>query len=190
MVNYNTILIKRGAFMDMGTLQIGELCICTDTKQVFIGTGTGNVELLLAGGVFGSMGTQSASNVSITGGSITGVPSSYPITEKTGAYTASAADTTIICNATGGSFVITLPTAIGIGGKIYVIKKTDASANTVTVDGNASETIDVALTKVITKRHEFIMIQSDNANWQIISSYEVLPDTGDALVWAIVFGGG
>lgn len=87
---------------------------------------------------------------------------------KTGAYTATAADYTIICNASGGAFTITLPAAASHTGRIYHIKKIDSSVNAVTVDGNVSETIDDGLTAVLTVQYESITIQSDGSEWWIL----------------------
>lgn len=90
------------------------------------------------------------------------------IVTKTANYTATATDHTILCDATGGAFTITLPAAASHTGRIYAIKKIDASVNAVTIDGNASETIDGALTQVIATQYTNLQIQSDGANWWII----------------------
>jgi hypothetical protein len=91
------------------------------------------------------------------------------VTSKTAAYTATAGDDLILGNATSAAFTVTLPTAVGIKGKRYTVKKTDASANAVTVDGNGSETIDGALTKALGSQFATITIVSDNAAWQIVA---------------------
>lgn len=87
---------------------------------------------------------------------------------KTGAYTITAGDHTIICNATSGSFTVTLPAAASHTGRIYHIKKIDSSGNAVTVDGNSSETIDDGTTAILTIQYEAISIQSDGAEWWIL----------------------
>jgi len=87
---------------------------------------------------------------------------------KTGNYTATAADYTIICDATSGAITITLPAASGATRRIYNIKKVDASGNTVTVDANASETIDGATTNVLSAQYSSVSIQCDGSNWWII----------------------
>lgn len=46
----NTIKIKRGLKADLPTLTVGEVAYCTDTKELFIGTATGNELLNGAGG--------------------------------------------------------------------------------------------------------------------------------------------
>ena len=56
-----------------------------------------------------------------------------PVVTKTGAYTATAADYTSLCNATSAGFSVTLPAAAGITGRVYLVKKIDSSANVVTM---------------------------------------------------------
>jgi len=90
------------------------------------------------------------------------------LVSKTGAYTATTSDHVILCDASGGAFTITLPAASGVTGIIYHIKKTDSSANAVTVDGDASETIDGATTQVINFQYDSMMIICDGSNWHII----------------------
>lgn len=75
---------------------------------------------------------------------------------------------TVLVDASGGNRIITLPTAIGIAGTYYNIKKTDSSINTVTIVGNGAQTIDRQTTKVITTQDENVTIQSDDANWVIL----------------------
>lgn len=86
----------------------------------------------------------------------------------TGATTLVVSDYTILCSASGGLFTVTLPTAVGLLGKIYNIKKTDSTGNAVTIDGNASETIDGDTTKALNLQYESLTIQSDGTNWHII----------------------
>ena len=75
---------------------------------------------------------------------------------------------TVLVDASGGNRIINLPTAIGIAGTVYNIKKTDSSINTVTIDGNGAQTIDGKITKIITTQYENVTIQSDGANWVIL----------------------
>lgn len=89
---------------------------------------------------------------------------------KSAAYTATAADNIIVCNATTAAFTITLPTAVGALGRTYTIKKTDATGNGVTVDPNGAQTIDGAVTITLSRQWQYIQIVSDGANWQIVDS--------------------
>lgn len=82
--------------------------------------------------------------------------------------TLTVADGTVLGDATAGSIVETLPLAADCPGKIMNIKKMDASANTVTIDGNGTETIDGALTVVLGTQYASRQIQSTGAAWVII----------------------
>ena len=90
-----------------------------------------------------------------------------PITTITGATTLDDSDYFVLCDASGGAFTVTLPAAASHTGRIYHIKKTDSSANAVTTDGNASETIDGATTQVNSTQYNSISIVSDGSNWHI-----------------------
>lgn len=86
---------------------------------------------------------------------------------KVGAY-APATETVIPCDATAGAFAINLPSAVGIRGRVYIIKKVDATANAVTVTPNGAETIDGAATVVLNAQWQVTRIISNNVNWLII----------------------
>lgn len=78
---------------------------------------------------------------------------------------------TVLVDASGANRTITLPAAVNNVGRIFVIKKIDASANTVTIDGNASETIDGATTQVISTQWASMTIQSNGANWFVLNMW-------------------
>lgn len=83
--------------------------------------------------------------------------------------TLTTAHHTLRVDATSANRTVTLPAASGCSGRIYVVKKIDSSGNTVTIDGNASETIDGALTKVLTAQYEKTMIQSNGSSWDVLA---------------------
>ena len=89
------------------------------------------------------------------------------ITSKTANYTATTADDVILCDGTSAAFTITLYAASGNSGKKLVIKKTDTSVNAITIDGNASETIDGSTTTTLNTQNEVLVIICDGTNWQI-----------------------
>lgn len=91
------------------------------------------------------------------------------IAAKTAAYTLTANDSVITAGASGGAFTVTLPTAVGIAGRHYTVKKTDSSANAVTVATTSSQTIDGAATAVLSSQYQFVTVVSDGANWSIIA---------------------
>lgn len=72
------------------------------------------------------------------------------------------------CNATGGAFTATLPDATACGGSTIVLKKTDASANAVTVAGFSVQTIDGAATFSLSALNKFVELTSDGNNWLIV----------------------
>lgn len=80
-------------------------------------------------------------------------------------------DDVILCDATGAAFTEHLPPAAYMRGKSLYFKKTDSSANLVTIDGFGAETIDGATTKVLYDQYESIRIMSDGTNWHMIQRY-------------------
>jgi len=94
-------------------------------------------------------------------------PIATAISTKTANYTITASDSIILGNATGGAITITLPTAVGIAGRTYTIKKIDSSILNVTIDGDGTETIDGEATKVIGVQWTTRQVTSDGANWVV-----------------------
>lgn len=80
-------------------------------------------------------------------------------------------DVTFNGDATAGNVTVNLPTAVGCKGRIYEIRKSDNSSNTITVDANGTETMNGVQTFPLTKQDDVLGIKSDNANWMILYSY-------------------
>lgn len=74
---------------------------------------------------------------------------------------------TVLADAAGGTFTITLPAAASSSGQIYEIKKITAG-NSVIIDANASEVIDGALTATITQQYNSITIKCNGTAWYIL----------------------
>jgi hypothetical protein len=91
-----------------------------------------------------------------------------PLIAKSGDYTITTSDEVVIADAAAASFTLTLPTAVGNTGKVYWVKKIDATANTVTIDGDGAETIDGAATAVLTTQYEAITVISDGTEWWVL----------------------
>lgn len=83
-------------------------------------------------------------------------------------YTVGAANYTVTCDATSGAITVNLPAISGEEGRVVNIKKIDASANAVTVDGDSSETIDGSTTISITTQYESVTLQAGASEWHII----------------------
>ena len=71
----------------------------------------------------------------------------------------------LLCDAADGDITVSLPKAKESSGRAYTVKKIDATANTVTVDGDDAETIDGAATKVLTSQWETLSIVCNGTAW-------------------------
>lgn len=92
----------------------------------------------------------------------------------TGNYVVEDEYDVIFGNAAGGNIIVTLPTAVGNDGRELIIKKTDSSAFTVTIDGAGTETIEGSLSIILTKQYEALYIVSNGANWvEVITNYQL-----------------
>lgn len=114
------------------------------------------VKVLTSGG---SSANPTWQNVPAASATITSVSTTYPILTSDG---------TILCDANGAGFAVTLPTAIGVSGKSYTIKKTDSTFNIVTIATTSSQTIDGVITTTLSTQNEVIILESDGANWQVL----------------------
>ncbi len=107
--------------------------------------------------------TDAATKAYVDGGSV------KSITARNAAYTLTNTDHTVECDASGGSFQVTLPSAVGRTGRIFAIKKVDSSGNAVTVGTTASQTIDGAGVRSLSAQWDVIIVQANGASWSIIS---------------------
>ena len=87
----------------------------------------------------------------------------FTITETNGLIT-------YLVNATGGAITVTLPTAAG-NQSYFVIKKTDSTANIVTIDPYSSETIDNSSTLPLNDQYNYVGIISNGVNWVVIDEF-------------------
>lgn len=90
-------------------------------------------------------------------------------TSKTTTYTATTSDETILADTSGGAWTLTLYAASGNSGKKITIKKVTSDTNALTIDGNASETIDGATSFDIINDNQAVTLVCDGSNWHKIS---------------------
>lgn len=88
----------------------------------------------------------------------------------TTATTVVDSDDLILVDTTSGSVTVTLPSAVGRRGRKFACKKLIA-ANTMTLAGAGSETIDGAATVGITTQYAARTVQSDGINWHIVAAH-------------------
>jgi hypothetical protein len=162
-------LVISGGLGVGGNIHSANITTGTGTAQAWAASNTGYFQISTFGFINGSTGVASElQNLNAAGnaaGSWKTGGFRTAITAKTASYTATLTDFTIACDATSGAITITLPAAASHTGRIYVVKKTDASGNAVTIDPNASETIDGATTEVISAQWGVSTIQSNGTNW-------------------------
>jgi hypothetical protein len=81
------------------------------------------------------------------------------------AYTLEADYDVIPADTTGAAFTITLPKAALHKGRLVFVKRINAGANNLTVDGDGAETIDGAASVTLTAQWEVKRLTSDGTNW-------------------------
>jgi hypothetical protein len=88
------------------------------------------------------------------------------VTTKTADYTATTSDSLIIADGTSNTVTITLPTAVGITGRLYRIKCVDDTYQ-VDVSTTSSQTIDGSLTKTLAQ-WDCLNVISNGSDWMVI----------------------
>lgn len=96
------------------------------------------------------------------------VQSRTRVVSKTAAYSVESDVFLVRVDTTSAGFTVMLPPAATYPGRQIAVKKIDASANNVTVDGDGSETIDGAATKVWNTQYLSYTFISNGTNWDII----------------------
>lgn len=84
------------------------------------------------------------------------------------ALTGDESNTVFLCS--GAGYSVVLPAAAVSTGAVMIFKKTAGGA-AVTIDANASETIDGATTKALSSQYDTIVILCDGAAWHILASH-------------------
>lgn len=87
-----------------------------------------------------------------------------PVRTVTGTVTARPIDRVLKADASSAAVTVNLPSAAP-NPVVYTVIKTDASANTVTIDPSGSQTINGDATKVLSAQWETVTLRSDGANW-------------------------
>lgn len=89
------------------------------------------------------------------------------VTSKTAAYSILTTDSLVLVSSS--SYTVVLPTAVGVTGKQYTVKKTDNNTVApIVIATTSSQTQDGAITRNLSTQYEWFIVESDNANWQII----------------------
>ena len=118
-----------------------------------------------------SINVLSATTISATtyygdGSNLTGVLAGNPNVRNI-STTQSVLTTDGTLNCTGGTITLTLPTAVGVTGKEYIIKNSGASSE-ITVDTTSSQTIDGSTSILIKRQYLSRRLQSNGSSWIVI----------------------
>jgi hypothetical protein len=152
----NTGIIVRNPATTFATTLAGGAVTANRTLNLPVTTGTDTVATLGLAQTF-------------TGGiKVTGF-SSNEAGNKTSTYNATKTDDVIYADDSAGSVTINLPSASGVDGKTFTIKKISGSLNTVTIAADAGNTIDNATSVVLNNYGEKVQVQSNNHHWYILS---------------------
>lgn len=90
-------------------------------------------------------------------------------TAKTGTGTLTIAECGFIKLSAAAPYTLYLPTAIGNGGRYFIFIKSDNNSNLITIDANATETIDGQLTYTgLNYQYACVIFRSDNVEWSIV----------------------
>jgi hypothetical protein len=93
------------------------------------------------------------------------------VTIVTTNLTLDASHSIVICNNGVTARTITLPTAVGIKGRIYTIKRGEASTANVTVATTASQMIDGEMDYMLMNAKESVTVISDGADWKTTGTF-------------------
>jgi hypothetical protein len=89
------------------------------------------------------------------------------VTQTTAALTLDVTHQIVWADTTSNNITITLPTAVGIEGRQYTIKKV-AAANTLLINTTGGQAIDGDTSLTITLQYVSVTVVSNNARWYII----------------------
>jgi hypothetical protein len=115
------------------------------------------------------LGNTSVTSV-VTSGTIKSNGMISNLVSKTSAYTVQTSDEIITVDATSSTFAITLPTAVGIAGQTFTIKRLNAGVNSVSIGTTSSQAIDGATSWVLNAQYKYLKVVSNGANWIIVAN--------------------
>lgn len=98
----------------------------------------------------------------------TGIYPQNSLVSKSTTYTALTSDNIIECDTSGAGFSVNLYPASGNAGRVLTFKMVGTGTNALTVDPNASETIDGVTTTTLNTQYESLTIACNGSNWSIL----------------------
>lgn len=93
------------------------------------------------------------------------------VTTVTDNLTLDATHSIVICNNGAVAKTITLPTSVGITGRIYTIKRGEASTADVTIATTSSQMIDGEMDYMLMNAKESVTLISNGSDWNAMGTY-------------------
>jgi len=89
----------------------------------------------------------------------------WDVKTKTVDYTTTTSDHTILVDCSGGEVTVTLLTAVGNEGQVFIIKKIDTTSNQAIVEGSGVEEIENSARVFLLYQGHRVVVQSDNVGY-------------------------
>lgn len=86
-----------------------------------------------------------------------------------GSTTTGSARKLFLCNATSGAFAANLPAASTATNMVVSFKKTDSTANAITITPNGSDKIDGASSFALSAQYDWLTLVCDGTGWNVMS---------------------
>jgi hypothetical protein len=83
-------------------------------------------------------------------------------------YTATLVDHVLVVSAASAAVTVTLPAVATAAGRVIVVKAKSVAGGNITIDGNASETIDGATTLVLSSLYAKATLFCDGVTWWLL----------------------
>lgn len=107
---------------------------------------------------------QSQFSTTLQGGATAFITIQAGVSSVSGNFTIGSTSTVVLANCSSAC-TVTLPTAVGVTGRVFSVKRTSTAA--VTIATTSSQTIDGAITQVLVQQYTSIDMISDGSNWSI-----------------------
>lgn len=156
-----TVTLKTVSGTGVEIPQSGKSLVYVDGTNVLdvLSSGDGSANAVSAGGTGATDALNARRNLGIPLNVTSGKSANYTVTSAD-------AGRVIKVDSSGGPIVVSLPSASSVSSGFNVnIEKSSSDTNSVTIDGNGSETINGNTTQEISNQWDFAILVSDGSNW-------------------------